>query len=408
MADILQKDLVAQDYFLYGYTSDGYQIALYTGYDRRKISTNYKLKPALYIVSKSNIKQYDMSTFQAVEFVGGTLNNLYEQKSINTRYDNSQQCFIKVYPEKRKEFAIKIGNYDCKLIIRNVPSEISPSKMDLIIRYEFQDEVPLIEIKLVYNVLVNICRFMTNRKNVGFDNVKLFQIDKETKNWLCFADVCIDFRCSSLTSKEFRNNILFDYLKDCIINLHTIVSSNEERKATYMFDFYANSDMDYTVLSDDKIKNICSSIECELGFIKDLKGNENTNLTDLIMEVKKVIKTHRESQKKLEDKTYDMIFSSMSHWEMPNSRRIYLLYERNKIYMDILKNRTGLYCTEEMITEFVKFRNDITHGKYRTIDSSIAITSYTLMALSYCCFLQRIGMRENELKRLFDENRIGS
>ena len=89
-----------------------------------------------------------------------------------------------------------------------------------------------------------------------------------------------------------------------------------------------------------------------------------------------------------------MIFSSMSHWEMPNSRRIYLLYERNKIYMDILKNRTGLYCTEEMITEFVKFRNDITHGKYRTIDSSIAITSYTLMALSYCCFLQRIGMRE--------------
>ena len=299
LADILQKDLVAQDYFLYGYTSDGYQIALYTGYDRRKISTNYKLKPALYIVSKSNIKQYDMSTFQAVEFVGGTLNNLYEQKSINTRYDNSQQCFIKVYPEKRKEFAIKIGNYDCKLIIRNVPSEISPSKMDLIIRYEFQDEVPLIEIKLVYNVLVNICRFMTNRKNVGFDNVKLFQIDKETKNWLCFADVCIDFRCSSLTSKEFRNNILFDYLKDCIINLHTIVSSNEERKATYMFDFYANSDMDYTVLSDDKIKNICSSIECELGFIKDLKGNENTNLTDLIMEVKKVIKTHRESQKKI-------------------------------------------------------------------------------------------------------------
>ena len=101
LADILQKDLVAQDYFLYGYTSDGYQIALYTGYDRRKISTNYKLKPALYIVSKSNIKQYDMSTFQAVEFVGGTLNNLYEQKSINTRYDNSQQCFIKVYPEKR-------------------------------------------------------------------------------------------------------------------------------------------------------------------------------------------------------------------------------------------------------------------------------------------------------------------
>ena len=36
------------------------------------------------------------------------------------------------------------------------------------------------------------------------------------------------------------------------------------------------------------------------------------------------------------------------------------------------------------------------------------INSFTLMALSYCCFLIRMGMGQRELKKLFEENRIGS
>ena len=48
-----------------------------------------------------------------------------------------------------------------------------------------------------------------------------------------------------------------------------------QRKATYLFDFYSDNDKDYSILSDDKIKNICSSIECELDFVTDLKDDEN-------------------------------------------------------------------------------------------------------------------------------------
>lgn len=114
------------------------------------------------------------------------------------------------------------------------------------------------------------------------------------------------------------------------------------------------------------------------------------------------------SEGKLEDQTYDMIGSSMPHWGMANSRKIYLLYEKNKTYMDILKTRASLSCTEEDVIAFVKYRNDITHGRYRTVDSVIATASYTLMALSYACFLTRIGMKENELKKLFEENKIAS
>lgn len=371
-ADVINKTIKSPDCFLQGYTTDGYQLAIYTGYEERKISANYKLRPGVYLVSRANACRYDMSTFQAIEFIGGTLNNLYEQRNIETKYDDEQKSFIKTYPESRREFDIKIKEYSCKLIIRNVPSDTSPSKMDLVVRYEFSAEMPISEIKLVYNTLIDICRILTNRKNVGFDNVRLFHIDEDSKKWNWYADAFIDYKYEVFTSKTYRNNILFDYLEDCISGLHEIVSSDSEGKATYLLDFYADSDSDYSVLTDDKVKNICSSIECEMDFINDLKDDENENLKDLIKQIKTVINDHRRSERRLEDKTYDMICSTMSHWGMANSRKIYLLYEKNKVFMDILKAKTNLSCTEEDLAAFVKYRNDITHGRYRTVDSVIA------------------------------------
>ena len=218
----------------------------------------------------------------------------------------------------------------------------------------------------------------------------------------------LTYSYEKFTEKLFRNNILFEQLGDCIENIHSIVSSDEERKATWLFEFWADTDRDYAVLSDEKIKSICSSVECELDFIKDLQNDENANLKELINEIKRIIKAHKESPDKLEDKTYDMIMGSMSHWEMANSRRIYLLYEKQKEYMDILKRKCGLVCTVEDITNFVKYRNDITHGRNRTLDSVVATSAYTLMALTYCCFLLRMGISSDNLKLLLEENRIAS
>lgn len=405
-ADIMQRTLLSPDKFLYGYTTDGYQLAIYTGYDERKISANYKLQPGVYIISRANLCSYNMTTFQAIEFVGGTLNNLFERKRIDTKYDSDCGCYIKTYPETKKEFYIKIRNYDCKLVLRNVPSEIDSAKMDFIVRYEFPKEMPLAAIRITYNVLIDICRLMTNRKNVGFDEVRLFRIDDEYNKWTRFADGFIDYQYESFTQKSYTNNILFDYMEDCIGKLHSIVSADTEGKSTYLFDFYAENDKNVYALSNDKVKNICSSVECELDFAKGLKAEENENLKILITMIKKVIKYHRKSKNRLEDKTYDTIGSSMSYWGMANSRKIFLLYLQHKEYMDILKVKSNLSCTEEDIAAFVKYRNGVTHGRYRTMDSAVATTAYALIGLAYCCFLKRIGMKEAELKKLFEEGRI--
>lgn len=126
---------------------------------------------------------------------------------------------------------------------------------------------------------------------------------------------------------------------DCIKEMHSIVSADKEGNSTYLFDFCAGDDKNVYVLSNDKVKNICSSFECKLDFIKDLKDEEYESLKDLILQIKKVIKNHRKSISRLEDKTYDMIGSSMSYWGMANSRKIFLLYFRNQSYMDVFRKR---------------------------------------------------------------------
>ena len=404
-ASMEKNVLYSPDYFWYGYTTDGYQLAIYTGDEKKEVGVNYRIKPGIYIISRANMQRYDMSQFQAVEFVGGTLNNLYQQERITTKYEESS--FVKTYPLFKEEYVVKIREYECKWIIRNFPSESIPSAMDVIVRYEFPDKMPLKTISLVYNVILNICRLMTNRENIGFDEVRLFQVDDESQKWSYFADGFIDFQYEKFTQKTYRKNILFSDLHDCMSKLHAIVSADTEGKSTYLFDFYAENDADVFVLSDNKIKSICSSIECELDFVKDLHDDENKNLTELIEQIKSVIKEHKKTDKKLEQKTYDMIFSSMSHWGMANSRKIFLLYLKNQLYMDIYKTMNEISCTEDNIAAFIKYRNDITHGRYRTMDSNIASVAYTLTALTYCCFLQRIGMQESDLKRLFEQNRIG-
>lgn len=73
--------------------------------------------------------------------------------------------------------------------------------MDLIVRYEFTDEMPVAAFKMVYNVLIDICRLLTNRKNACFDKIGLFQIDDETDKCYCFADGLIDYPYKTFTKK---------------------------------------------------------------------------------------------------------------------------------------------------------------------------------------------------------------
>ena len=53
--------------------------------------------------------------------------------------------------------------------------------------------------------------------------------------------------------------------------------------------------------------------------------------------------------------------------------------------------------SDEDINQFVKYRNNITHGSFRVMESSIAKTAYILSGLVYCAFLSRIGVSREKI-----------
>ena len=66
----------------------------------------------------------------------------------------------------------------------------------------------------------------------------------------------------------------------------------------------------------------------------------------------------------------------------------------------IILNFSEIDISDDEISEFVKYRNSITHGSFRVIDSSIVATAYTLSGLVYCSLLSRIGVSREKILNL--------
>ena len=61
---------------------------------------------------------------------------------------------------------------------------------------------------------------------------------------------------------------------------------------------------------------------------------------------------------------------------------------------------------DEDINEFVKARNNVTHNGLISLDNKVVNTAFVLMALTYVCTLERMGMETKYIedimgKRLF-------
>ena len=69
------------DGFLKGVTHDGHDIAIYCGSPEKfgtlEIPSYYKIRTSTYIVQCGNQASCDWSHFEAIEFRGGTLNDLF-------------------------------------------------------------------------------------------------------------------------------------------------------------------------------------------------------------------------------------------------------------------------------------------------------------------------------------------
>ena len=95
-------------------------------------------------------------------------------------------------------------------------------------------------------------------------------------------------------------------------------------------------------------------------------------MDNLIKTAEKAVKEFRKGHKKLSDDVYSLIFSDIKRWSFPAKEKFCALWHKYEQEMIMLNNST-IIVTDDMIEETVKFRNDITHGNHRVLNSKITL-----------------------------------
>lgn len=402
------------DGFAQAFTHDGHKMLIYIGKHDFPVVNTMKMGLSSYIVSTSNILDYDLSYYEGIEFVGGTLSKLKRPRAMQTKYDiETKRTYIEKNDDVQTitfttdEFTcnIKIGSY------RNEQHSLVSNSIRndrVYFRMVFNEKQTTSSIYKHYNKICELLSFLTNRKYVGFEEMYLLQKDipiGPTKGIGKTAKVYIAQQVT-YSQKQPYHNLEFELLGDAVGKLLTILYSPKERKKSYSLGFYPENDASASVVTNQTVRTVCSALECEVGFIKDITDNETKKIKKLRQKLQPIIEEHKTSEDKLKEKTYSLIESSMSHWSMAASDQIKELYHRYEAIMKLIADKALMVIEDDDIDRFVKYRNDITHGSYRVLDHQIAFTTHILACLVYCCVLTRIGIPKENIRQWFHDGRL--
>lgn len=390
------------DGFILGKTHDNHNIAIFLGNVGFKVFGASALRTSAYIISSSNLYEKNLMSFRGISLSGGTLNSVFHIQGLNIAHD-SKAIILNPKDDERK-YHIDYGDGAIDISVRSVISEsfgvkgYSVTNDNVELELHFDSEQPLSSFFYHYNKIKDILSFLTFRYNVGFEKINLQSYDFESEDFSNIASVYV--RNDVLeTKKNCHHNICIEDLGDFFANLVQLFYQQDEDDKTILLGFLPKDDKDYTIMTDAKIREICSALEHELRYVDEIKSDENIILSRLTSDVKSTIKTFRKGTPGLSNDTYSMIFSSISHWSSSLGEKLCALYAKHIEEITTL-NKTHIAINDESIRSFVKYRNDITHGRHRIMDMEIAITAHYLCGLVYCCILSRIGVSKEKILKL--------
>lgn len=393
------------DGFICGKTHENYNIAIYLGNSPFEIFGTGTLNTSAYIKSNSNTFGENIMEYEAIQFVGGTLNNVFHINGIDIDYENGDTVIR--YNDDSISYTVVTSENSMELDVRSSVNEHrgvqgnSISNNNAILTLKFDKPQPLVKLFDHYNRIKDLLSFMTFRDNVGFEKIHLLKTHPDVHHLLTSADVFIRGE-TELTAKDYYRNISFSDLGASLPNLLKLFYDTEDKKQTLSLGFLPANDRDINIMTNTKIRSICSALECELSFIKDIKEDKKPELEALVKDVRYTVKEFRKNYTGLSNDTYNFIFSNINIWSFPLAEKLCDLYHKYEAEMVILNN-SRIVITDDLIRAFVKYRNDITHGKHRILEIGIAVTAHHMCGLVYCCILERIGIRSEDIKALCQE-----
>ena len=391
--------------FIFGETYNGHDIAIFKGKSTFEIEGVKRLNTSAYIVATDNLYSTNWDTFDYIEFIGGTLNQLFFCTALKGNLGSDTEKIT--FQDDSLHFIFSFGAVNCEIIVESTISEqlngggrnIKNNTVSLTMK--FSSPQKFVDAFEHITKIKDMMSIMTYRENVGFEEIYLHHNNPRISKMQVFLKENF-----SLTNKNIYDNLTFHDLHNYVPNLLTTIYSKKDNEASYDIGFIPLDDKEVYQISNQKVRMICSALECELFFIDDISYSDQENLSALVNEIKEKIKEHRESSNKLSPKTYDMIFGSIKNWSMSASDKIWTIFQRYEEVLSFLLKGSDVIISEREITAFIKYRNNITHGSHRVINKSIANTAYILSGLIYCCLLTRIGMSKDEIITMCKNNKL--
>ena len=390
--------------FVYGKTHDNHPIAIVLNHDL-SIKTSLSINVNTFVVGKSNTSDYSIDKLDSITFVGGTLNTVFPIRALQEN--------LEINPEDHKiEYDVIDDSIDFSFLYKNeeykvnIQSGIRSSfgisgtvlkNDEVIMTLELPKKINLVDAYQHITKIKDILSIMTYRRNVGFDEVIIGNSESAYNS----SNIYIREE-QELTKKKYYFNVKFTDIVENLPCFFETIYNNSDSNPTYDFGFVPENDKEAGWVNSYMVKNLSSALECEYIFLK-IKGKPNEQLEELINTVKEVIKTFKKSKKSLDEKTYSRILSSVGYWSLTFADKIQQMVKLFKNNMNMFAG-AKLNIDKNAVSRFVKYRNDITHGRTRLMNQDIADTYFALSGLVCCCFFKRIGASDETIRRLINEN----
>ena len=446
---VLRADKVG---YVWGVTSDQKVIAVYIKEDREiyhslvtntwnyiiieclpngkadGISDERPMLDSVSLLQKDSDELSQLFRFNRIEFLNGSVrsvnpcNALHENFDLEKRiadFDNQPESDhahgLLVYDvvDDSKKFTIDIDGdvtiwrFGSTVSWRNDINKgevLANDTSSLII--EFNSDQTLETFYDYYGYVSDILAFLTYRRNIFYESIKLLTMHPDY-GVASYAECYVNFTRPASVRDMVRVVSVKLFTDEMFKKL--VVSSQAKSKdcAGLPTSVIPQDDDDAIMMNADKVRRICSALESEIN-ATGVKSVYNEELDSLINKVKDVIKAHRkqsDKEHKLPDKTYDNIFSSISHWSDPAADRFVRAWHEN----EDLNLTTGwnIIVYDRDIEEFVNVRNRITHSGQGELTEKIANTGIALSALTYSLALQRIGVDKEYIREIMERGLIG-
>lgn len=401
------------DGFAQAMSHNNTKVLIYIGQHDFPVVNTMKMGLSSYIVSTSNILDYDVSFYDGIMFVGGTITKLKHPRAMKVSYDGEAKKQYIEHRDDEQKIVFSTDDFNCEVTIGSSTSENHSMESNSIanetvyLEMLFDKPQKTSTVYKHYNKILEILSFLTNRENVGIEEIFLLQKNipiGEKRLTQKVAQVFIR-QDKELTQKQQYHNLEFECLGDSLGKLFDIFYKTKDRKRSYSLGFYPEDDKHDTIITNEIVRSVCSALECEVGFVKGIKNEEEAKIKALKKKIQPIIEEHKAGPNKLKEKTYSLIESSMSHWSTAAADQFKILYHMYEEEM-AAANKSQITIGDAEIDAFVKYRNDITHGSYRVLDSTIAYTTHLMACLVYCCVLARIGIPREAIKQWFKDGRL--